>query len=142
MDIKEIAPYLVFNGNCGEAMRFYESVLGGKLEMQTFADSPAKEHVAVDAHQRVIHARLSLGSWGIMASDSPSEKEYERAQGTSICVAVDDAADAKRIFDALVAGGRATMPFGQTFWSPGFGMLVDRFGIPWMVNTAGQPAQT
>jgi PhnB protein len=135
MEIKEIAPYLIFDGNCAEACRFYQSVLGGKLDIQTYADSPAKEHVPADSHARVIHARLSIGQWGVMASDAPSTKEYERAQGTSITVTIGSEPDAKRIFDALVAGGRATMPYGKTFWSPGFGMLVDRFGVPWMVNT-------
>jgi PhnB protein len=135
MEIKEIAPYLNFNGNCGEAMKFYQSVLGGKLEMQTFGDSPGKEHVSADMHNKVIHARLSFGEWGIMASDDPTP-HFKPPAGTHVTLTFGSADDAKRVFDAFVAGGNATMPFGKTFWSPGFGMLVDRFGTPWMVNTA------
>ena len=135
MDIKEIAPYLLFNGNCAEACRLYQSVLGGKLDMQTYGESPAKEHVPAASHNRVIHARLSMGNWAVMASDDANEKEHKSAQGTHVTVTAGSAADAKRLFDALVDGGKATMPFNKTFFSDGFGMLVDRFGVPWMINT-------
>jgi PhnB protein len=134
MNIKEVAPYLNFNGNCGEAMKFYQSVLGGKLEMQTYADSPAKEHVPAEVHGKVIHARLSLGNWNIMASDDPTP-HFKPPVGTHVTLTFATAADARRVFDAFVEGGVTTMPFEKTFWSPGFGMLVDRFGTPWMVNT-------
>jgi PhnB protein len=132
----EIAPYLIFNGNCAEAFRFYEKTLGGKIHgMQTYGESPAKEHVPADVHNRVIHVRMTVGNEVLMGSDAPSEK-FETPQGISVTITVSTAAEAERIFKALADRGKVTMPFEKTFWSPGFGMAVDRFGIPWMVNTA------
>ena len=135
VQIKEIAPYLMFNGNCAEAFRFYQSVLGGKLDIQTYGNSPAKEHVPAEAHGKVIHARLSLGNWALMGSDDASPGAFEKPQGTQVTLTLATEVDAKRVFDALAQSGKQTMPFGKTFWSSGFGMLVDRFGTPWMVNT-------
>lgn len=132
----EIAPYLIFNGNCAEAFKFYEKTLGGRIDgMQTYGETPAKEHVPADLHNRVIHVRMTVGDEVIMGSDAPSEK-FETPQGISVTVTVSTAAEAERLFKALADGGKVTMAFEKTFWSPGFGMAVDRFGIPWMVNTA------
>lgn len=133
--LKEVSPYLLFNGNCAEAFRFYQSVLGGKLDIQTYGNSPAKEHVPADAHGKVIHAQLVIGNWTLMASDDASPGGFEKPQGTHVTLTFGSEADAKRVFDAFAQGGKQTMPFGKTFWSPGFGMLVDRFGTPWMLNT-------
>jgi PhnB protein len=131
----EIAPYLNFNGDCGAAFKLYEKVLGGKIvTMQTHGDSPMKDQVPPDWHDRVIHVRLEAGGLALMGSDAPPE-QYSKPQGLYVSVSVPDAAEAKRIFDGLSAQGTVTMPFESTFWSAGFGMLVDRFGTPWMVNT-------
>jgi PhnB protein len=135
----EIAPYLIFDGNCAEAFRFYEKVLGGKITMmQTYGESPAKEHVPASHHDRVIHVHMEIGKETLMGSDAHSDK-FDAPQGTHISITVPTAAEAERIFKALSDRGKVTMPFEKTFWSPGFGMTVDRFGTPWMVNTA--PAQ-
>ena len=142
MEIKEIAPYLMFDGDCAEAFRFYQNVLGGKLDVQTYGQSPAKDHVPGNVHDRVIHARLSIGNWGLMGSDAPSPDQFARPAGTQVTLTIGSAADARRIFDALAQGGQVTMNFDKTFWSPGFGMVVDRFGTPWMVNTLSEPAAT
>jgi PhnB protein len=142
MEIKEIAPYLIFNGTCGEAFRFYHSVLGGKLDMQTYGQSPAKDHVPAASHDRVIHARLSIGTWGLMGSDDASPEQHTPGAGTQVTVTVGSAADGQQIFNALAEGGKISMKFDKTFWSPGFGMLTDRFGMPWMVNTQPQVAET
>jgi PhnB protein len=132
----EIAPYLIFNGNCAEAFKFYAQCLGGKIGMmQTYGESPAKEHVPAAVHNRVIHVRMTVGNEPLMGSDAPSE-QFEKPQGTSVSITVPTAAEAERIFKALSDGGTVTMPFAKTFWSAGFGMTVDRFGTPWMVNTA------
>jgi PhnB protein len=142
MEIKEIAPYLLFDGTCAEAFRFYHGVLGGKLDVQTYGQSPAKDHVPPSAHGRVIHARLSIGNWGLMGSDDAASEQHTPAGSTHVTVTTGSAEDAKRIFDAFAEGGKVTMQFGKTFWSAGFGMLTDRFGTPWMVNTVSEPAAT
>jgi PhnB protein len=130
----EITPYLNFNGNCAEAFRFYEKCLGGKIEMmQTHGDSPMKDQVPPELHDKVIHVRLLVGNQALMGSDAPAE-HYEKAQGTYVSISLKAFDDAKRIFSELAAHGDVKMPFDKTFWSPGFGMAVDRFGIPWMVN--------
>ena len=131
----DINPYLIFNGNCAEAFQFYERTLGGKIVcMLKFGDTPARDHVPADAHGRIIHTRLEVNGKAIMGSDScPSD--VVRPQGVHVSYAVETPEDAERVFNALCEGGNVTMPFEKTFWSPGFGMVTDRFGIPWMVNT-------
>jgi PhnB protein len=130
----EIHPYLNFNGTCAEAFRFYAKVLGGTIQtMQTHGESPMKDQVSSDWHNRVIHATLTVGNWTLMASDAPPEM-YTPAQGLWVSLSVTKKSEAERIFNAFAEGGKVTMPFGATFWSSGFGMAVDRFGTPWMVN--------
>lgn len=130
----EISPYLLFNGTCAEAFTFYHRVLGGTLEPIMKAGdmppAPGAPHMAPDT---VIHACLRLGNYLLMGSDDPVS--YAKPAGTSVSIAVDDIEEGRRIFEALSEGGSIGMPFGETFWSPGFGMCVDRFGTPWMVNT-------
>jgi PhnB protein len=137
----ELSPYLNFNGNCAAAFKFYEQTLGGTIVMiQTHGETPMKDHVPADWRDKVIHARLVVGNWALMGSDAPPD-HYQPPQGIYVSVNV-AAGDAERIFNALAEGGTTTLPFQKTFWSPGFGMAVDRFGIPWMVNSeqAAQPA--
>lgn len=130
----EMSPYLNFNGNCAEAFRFYEKCLAGRIVMmQTHGDSPMKDHVPPGWQDRVLHVRLELGQQALMGSDVPPDS-YTAPQGLYVSISA-GATDAERIFNELAAGGRVTMPFEKTFWSPGFGMTVDRFGTPWMVNT-------
>jgi PhnB protein len=130
----EITPYLNFNGNCAAAFRFYEKVLGGKIVMmQTHGESPMTEHVPAGWRDKVIHARLVVDDKVLMGSDAPPD-HYAAPQGLYVSVSVPSPADAERIFNALAENGKITMPFEKTFWSAGFGMLVDRFGTPWMVN--------
>jgi PhnB protein len=131
----DLTPYLNFNGECAAAFKFYERVLGGTIEMmQTHGESPMKDHVPPDWHDKVIHARLLVDGKAIMGSDAPPQ-HYSPPQGMYVSVSVRTSADGTRVFNQLAEGGKVTMPFGQTFWSPGFGMLVDRFGTPWMVNS-------
>ena len=103
----------------------------------SFGESPAKEHTDPAWHGKLIHTELTVGAFVIMGSDAPPP-HYARPQGVSVSLSVPKEADAKRIFEALVQGGAVTMPFSKTFWSPGFGMGADRFGIPWIVNTDPQ----
>ena len=130
----QMHPYLNFNGQCAEAFRFYEQVFGGKIEMMmTYGDSPMAAEMPPETHGHVMHARLVAGDGVLMGADGPPEY-FEKPQGIHVSVHVEDPEKGKRIFDELAAGGQVTMPFEKTFWARGFGMLVDRFGIPWMLN--------
>jgi PhnB protein len=132
-----VNPYLIFDGNCAEAMRFYERVLGGKLErMMTFGEMPGDQKAPPNTANRVAHARLDVKGGVLMASDSMPSHPYEGIKGCSVSLTYASAAESKRIYDALSDGAKqVTMPFQKTFWSEGFGMLTDRYGTPWMVNT-------
>jgi len=126
--------YLAFNGNCADAFNFYERCLGGKIVgMIRYGESPMAEQTAPEWRDKVMHARLEAGDQSLMGADAPP-KMFEGNHGFSVSIGVKDPGEAKRIFDALSQGGKVHMPLGQTFWSPAFGMLVDRFGIRWMVN--------
>ena len=130
----EIAPYLNFNGQCREAFTFYEKCLRGKiLMMQTYADSPMKDHVAGDWQNRIMHVRMEVGAFALMGSDAPAEM-HQKAQGLYVSIGAVSHDEGARIFRELAEGGVVTMPYDKTFWSPGFGMVTDRFGTPWMVN--------
>ena len=131
-----IETYLTFDGNCADAMRYYEHMLGGKLEaLMTFAESPMADKTPKGAENRVMHARLLIGDRAIMGSDSMVGHPYTGMHGFALSLTYPDAADAKKAFDALAQGGKVTMPFAKTFFSEGFGMVTDRFGTPWMLNT-------
>jgi len=130
----QINPYLNFDGECEAAFRFYERCLGGTIEaMQTFGESPMAADTPADWHNRILHARLVAGGTALMGSDSPSE-HFEQPKGFSVSLQVDRPEEADRIFSALAENGTVQMPIGETFWAARFGMLVDQFGIPWMVN--------
>jgi len=130
----KINPYLMFNGNCEAAFKFYEQCLGGKIvTMMTYRDSPVPEQVSSEWHDKIIHVCLDLGDQLLMGSDSPYE-HCEAPQGFYVQLSINEPAEAERIFHALVEKGKVKMPFQQTFWAFRFGMLVDQFGIPWMVN--------
>lgn len=130
----QINPYLNFNGNCAEAMRFYAEVLGGKdLRIMTFRDSPMAERMADSEKDMVMHARFAVGDFTIMASDSPGGR-YSTPKGYAVCIGADAPEEAERIFEALSKGGNVGMPMAETFWARRFGMVTDRFGTPWLVN--------
>jgi len=130
-----IDAYLTFDGNCAEAMRFYERTLGGKLEvLMTHAQSPIADQTPPGSANRIMHARLNLDGRLLMASDAMTGRPYEGMKGFSLSLIYPNLAEAKRVFTALAEGGRVTMPMEKTFWAEAFGMLVDRFGTPWMVN--------
>jgi PhnB protein len=136
----KIETYLYFDGNCAEAMRFYQSVLGGELSLLPASDAP--EGVPFPrSSEKMMHSKLELEGAIIMASDWLATGPYPRMGGFSVTLEVPTTSEAKTLFDKLAGGGKVTMPFEKTFYSDGFGMLVDRFGTPWMVmsetNTAG-----
>jgi PhnB protein len=131
-----ISPYLFFDSNCEDAFKFYEKVLGGKIEMllrNEDAPPDAGMPSPPERKQKIMHARMTIDSQVLMASDAPPD-HFHKAQGFAISVTVHDVAEAERKFKALSEGGTAGMPFSKTFFSKGFGMCTDKFGIPWMVN--------
>jgi len=133
----QLSPYLAFKGNCAEAFGFYERLLGGKIVMMmTHAGSPAAEHTPPEWQDKIMHARLALGDQVLMGSDAPPQHQ-QTPQGFSVSLQIDDPVEGERIFNGLAENGTVKMPFQQTFWAEGFGMCVDRFGIPWMVNCEG-----
>jgi PhnB protein len=127
-------PYLFFNGNCEQAFKLYERVLGGKIEMMMpHAGSPAEKDVPPEWRDKIMHAKLTFGDNVLMASDAPPQ-HAQHPQGFSVNISVPDFSTGERIFRELAEGGAVKQAYGKTFWAEGFGMLVDRFGIPWMVN--------
>ena len=128
--------YLGFDGTCADAMRFYERALGGKLEvMMSGADSPMAAQMPKEFAHRIMHARLVLPGGGMLyAGDGPANVPYEGIKGVAITLDYDTVAEAERVFAALGEGGKVTMPMQPAFWAKRWGMLVDRFGTPWIVN--------
>jgi len=136
----QLIPHLNFKGNCEEAFKLYAQSLRGKIQtLMTFGDSPMADQVPSDWGGKIIHATLIVGSAQLMGSDAPPER-YERPKGMTVTLQLDDPAEAERIFRELSESGTVTMPIQQTFWAARFGMLVDRFGIPWMINCGGEAA--
>jgi PhnB protein len=134
--MNQLDPYLFFDGNCAEAMRFYEKALGGKLEvLMSGAQSPMAAHMPKEYADRILHARLALPGGGLLfAGDAPVNMPYEGIKGVSIAVDYATTAEAEKVFATLAEGGQVTMPMQPAFWARSWGMLIDRFGTPWIVN--------
>ena len=130
----ELSTYLHFNGNCEEAFKFYEQCTGGKIEtLFRHEGSPAEAQVPPEWKNKILHARMKIGDQSLMASDAAPGR-YSQPQGFSVSLALKDVKKGEQIFNALAEGGKTCMPFQKTFWAAGFGMVTDRFGVPWMVN--------
>lgn len=126
--------YLHFDGNCEEAFKFYEKVLGAKIQtLFRFEGSPAASEVPAEMGNKVLHGRITIGDKTIMGSDAPPGR-YSKPRGFSINIDSKDVAEAERVFKALGEGGQVHMPIAEAFWAKRFGMLVNKFEIPWMVN--------
>jgi PhnB protein len=127
-----------FNGQCEEALKFYEKVLNGKITfMMTYEGSPAAAQVPPEWRKKVLHATLAVNGALLQGADAPPGR-YEKPQGFSVALDVKEPAEAERIFKSLSEKGNISMPMQETFWAQRFGMVTDRFGIPWMVN-CGKP---
>lgn len=130
----KLNPYLTFNGNCKQAFEFYAKCLHGEIiMMMNYGDTPMKDDMPTAIHGRVAHARMMIGDQVLMASDAHTECQVD-AKGMTISLLIDTPAEAERIFKALSEGGQVTMAMAETFWANRFGMLTDKFGIPWMIN--------
>jgi PhnB protein len=125
--MKTINVYLTFNGNCGQAMKFYEKCLGGELQIFPYAEGQGPKG-------RIMHARLGNGATALLASDSMPDHPF--TPGNNFSVSVDYASDeeVKKCFTALCAGGKVTMAPQDTFWGAQFAMCTDQFGVQWMFN--------
>jgi PhnB protein len=130
----KINPYLFYDGNCESAFEHYQKVLGAKIEMLLRnEDGPPDMPSSPERKKKIMHGRISIDGEVLMASDAPPD-HFHKPQGFSVSLTFTDPAEAERKFTALCEGGSVNMPFGKTFFSKGFGMGTDRFGIPWMVN--------
>ena len=132
----QVQPYLFFDGRCEEAVEFYKSKLGAKVEMlMRFKDSPEPAQpgmVPPGAENKVMHSCFRIGDTAVMASDGRCTGKPS-FQGFSLSITVPNEAEAERLFAALGDGGQVQMPLAKTFFSPRFGMVADRFGVSWMV---------
>ncbi|MFT3998273.1 MAG: VOC family protein [Asticcacaulis sp.] len=132
--------YLSFNGQAAEAFAFYQSVLGGQLETFPFSAAP---DMPVDPATKdwLMHASLHSGDRVLLGADCPPQ--YGPANPTGFCISLqaEDVAEAERLWAGLTVGAKSiNMPLAPTFWSPMFGMFIDKFGQPWMINTVGDPS--
>jgi PhnB protein len=132
----EVNPHiaLLFDGRCEAAFRCYEQCLNGTIAfILTWGNSPVAGDAPPEWHAKIYHATLKVGRTEIAGGDALPGK-FERPQGFSIVLQMDDAQAAERIFHALAEDGRVDMPLQETFWASRFAVLVDRFGIPWIIN--------
>ncbi len=129
-------PYLSFNGNCRDAMHFYEKTLGGTIRvMMTGAESPMGSQMPKEFADRIMNAQLELPGGALLyGGDCPSHIPYEGVKGVSITLNYATVEEGESVFNALSNGGNITMPYSPTFWAKKFGMLTDRFGIHWIIN--------
>ena len=127
-------PYLIFNGQCEAAFKFYEKCLDGKNQMKlTYGESPMAEQVPADWRDKIIHATLIIGESTLQGADA-APGHYDAPKGFFVTLQLKDQVAGERIFNELSEKGKVELPFQPTFWAAGFGMCVDQFGIPWMVN--------
>lgn len=136
--IKSVEPYLAFDGRCEEAVALYKQVLGAEvLFSMRFKDSPEPHPEGMlppGFENKIMHLHMKIGGNSIMATDGGGcQGERKGFQGFSLTLALDSVAEAERVYKELSAGGQATMPLTETFFAKSFGMLNDKFGVPWMV---------
>ena len=135
----KLNPYLTFNGNCRAAMEYYKNVLGGEFEggIKSFADGGDHMKFTPENADKVMHVHLKTDNFSIMASDNVGgEFPFEKGNNFSLSLTIDDESKAQQTFDKLSDKGKIFMPLSKAFWGGKFGMLVDQFGIQWMVSTS------
>lgn len=133
----QMNPYLNFKGDCEAAFQFYERCLGAKLgPVFRYAGSPMVGEVPVAFREKIMHGSVTVGDQLLMGADVLPER-YEVPKGFSLSLQIKSAEEAERVFRELGEGGEAVMPLAKTFWAERFGVLVDRFGIRWIINCEG-----
>ncbi len=138
----QMNPYLSFRGDCEAAFTFYAECFGGELgQIFRYGGSPMASDVPADWANKVMHTTLTVGGQVMMGGDVAPER-YEAPKGFSMSLHMKDPAVADRVFEQLAKDGNVVVPLAQTFWAARFGMVVDRFGISWMINceAAGEPS--
>jgi PhnB protein len=134
----QMATYLSFKGQCEEAFTLYERSLGAKRGMIfRYGGSPMADQAPTDWRDKIMHGSLTIGGQLVMAADVTPDR-YEEPKGFSLSLQITRVAEAERIFGELSRDGRVVMPLEKTFWAERFGMVVDRFGIPWLINCEGE----
>jgi PhnB protein len=129
----QVEPYLFFEGRCEEALEFYRGALGAEVTaLLRFKESPDPNMCQPGLEDKVMHATVRIGNTTIMVSDGMSSGNLA-FQGFSLALSLTEKAEAERLFTALSDGGQVQMPLAETFWSPLFGMVADRFGVSWMI---------
>jgi PhnB protein len=135
----QLNPYLSFRDNAREAMEFYKTVFGGKLEMQTFEEFHASQDPS--EANKIMHAMLTADNGIVfMASDTPNSMEYRTGTNMSMSLSGDNETELRGYYEKLSAGGTIGMPLEKAPWGDMFGMVTDKFGVPWLVNISGQKA--
>lgn len=133
----QMNPYLSFNGECEAAFKFYEESLGGQAgDIFRYAGSPLAGQVPADWSNKIMHGSVKVGDQVLMGADVAPE-QYEQPKGFSLSLQIKNTVDADRIYQELAKGGKVIFPLEKTFWAERFGMVVDRFGIPWLINCDG-----
>jgi PhnB protein len=136
MSVKELNPYLFFNGSADKALALYERALDARTEsLQRYQDMPGATNTCVPENkERVMHALVRIGQASVMVSDVPADQPGPQGGNVQVCLHFDDVEDMTRKFDALAASGKVTMGLHDTFWGARFGALTDEFGVHWMFN--------
>jgi PhnB protein len=130
-------PYLSFKGDCEAAFKYYEQHLGGEMgAIFRYGGTPLSGSVPEDWPDKVMHGSITIGGQTLQAADV-SAAQYESPQGFSLTLQITSAIDAERMFEALADGGQVRLPLEKTFWAERFGMVIDRFGVPWIINCGG-----
>lgn len=133
--MQAIETYLYFNGNCEQALDFYVQCLGGSVPtLMRYEGAPMEKELPPEWKRRVMHAHFQAEGTGFMAGDVMPGQPAPQYGGFAISLFMDDLPRAEKIFNALAEGGQVTMPFAPPFWGGHFGMLTDKFGVPWMVS--------
>jgi PhnB protein len=130
--MKEIVTYLNFDGNCREAMEFYQKCLGAELSLTPFSE--AQGEFSKEEANRIIHARLTKGATLLMASDTRPGMPFVQGTNFSVSIQAESAEEIETLFQALSENGKVVMPLQDMFWGARFGMLTDQFGVRWMIN--------
>lgn len=131
----QFTTYLSFDGDCRQAFEAYQRILGGTIHaLMPFGDNPGCEGLAAADREKIMHGCYELDGFMLMGTDATEPYPYQGIKGAHVALNLDDPDEAARIFKALAEGGTVEMPLQETFWALAYGILTDRFGVPWMIN--------
>lgn len=131
----QLNTYLSFNGDCRQAFEFYFKTLGGKIHaLMPFGDNPGCESLSQQEREKIMHGCYELDGFFLMGTDATSQYPYQGVNGAHVALTLGDADIARRVFEAFADGGKVQMPLQETFWAKAYGIVTDRFGVPWMIN--------